>query len=243
MDRKRWGKWINFPSWSCSQCWNGSLRLLPATLQTTTSRTERLERDDPHYNHHEFLDRFVALLKCDNPACEETGTIAGNRHQHWLPDGTEDGYTDISYQVFSVVPSPLPFKLGSRVPQAVADRMREASALFWQDATAAANRAREAIGAILTDLGIETHSENKRRLNLHQRIEKLRARTDRTWGEQADLIEAIKWIGNEGTHETVSREEVLDAFELLETVIEDIYHRSRHELLARAQATNAKYRR
>jgi len=56
------------------------------------------------------------------------------------------------------------------------------------------------------------------------------------------MVEAAKWIGNEGAHQAVDRDDVLDAFEMLETVIEDIYVRTRHELLDKVRRTNAKHR-
>lgn len=140
------------------------------------------------------------------------------------------------------MPSPLPFLIGPKVPKPVDALIREAAALYWLDQAAAVSRVREAIEAILTDLGAPERSAGGKRLALHGRIAAFRTSAEGQWDEQADIIEAAKWIGNEGTHETVSRDAALDAFEMLETVIDDLYVRSRHVLLEKVRATNDRFR-
>lgn len=242
MDRDRWKRWAPYLSWPCPTCQSGNLKFVRDTLHEMPSRNERLSRDDPSSNPDESLLRFTALLKCDLNPCGEVATVAGDHYTHWLPDGSDDGFNDEGFEVFSIIPSPLPFKITSKVPWPVERAVREAATLFWVDHRAAANRAREAIEAILTDLGIPTVGSKGRPLRLHDRIEDLRAFDGGKWIEQSDMIEAAKWIGNEGTHASVDREAVLDAFEMLETVIDDIYVHSRHAVLAKARSTNIEHR-
>jgi hypothetical protein len=128
------------------------------------------------------------------------------------------------------------------VPRPIELVIREASALFWVDHKAAANRSREAIETILTDHSVPTVGAKGAPIRLHRRIESFAALEDGKWAEQAEIIEAAKWIGNEGTHATIDRETALDAFEMLETVIDDIYVRTRHAVLAKVRSTNAKHR-
>jgi hypothetical protein len=203
------------------------------------SRAERISMNDPAANRDDSTARFVAHLQCDAPTCGETGTIAGNRNAFsYRVSFEDDGYeTDISYEVLSIIPSPLPFRIPKQVPRPIELLIREAAALFWSDHKAAATRIREAVEAILTDIGIPETLPT-----LHHRIENLRKLEDGKWAEQAELIEAAKWIGNLATHETITRDDALDAFDMLETVLEDIFVRSRHELLAKARATNARHR-
>lgn len=242
MDRERWKKWVSYPSWPCPACQNGNLRLIPDTMKQVASRKERLDQSDPEHYHAETLNRFVALMKCDARHCGETATLAGNYYSHWVNDGSEEGHTDISYEVLSLIPSPLPFKIAKKVPKAIEDVIREAATLFWIDPKAAANRSREAIEAILTDLGIPTLTAKEKPMHLGKRIDLFAEIEDGKWAEQADIIEAAKWIGNEGTHATIDREMALDAFDMLETVIDDIYVRSRHALMDKVKATNEKHR-
>lgn len=242
MDRERWKKWVSYPSWPCPACQTGSLRLIHDTMKQIQSRSERLDQAEPDHYHDEKLDRFVALLKCDARSCGETATLAGNYLSHWINDGSEEGHTDISYEVLSVIPSPLPFKIGKRVPKPIEDRIREAAALFWIDHKAAANRSREAIEAILTDLGVTSTTLKGKPMRLADRIDRFAELEGGKWSEQAEIIEAAKWIGNDGTHAVIDREDAIDAFVMLETVIDDIYVRTRHAVLDKVRATNAKHR-
>jgi hypothetical protein len=111
MDRERWQRWVPYLTWPCPACQNGHLRLISDTFREAPSRSERLEQDAPSANHNERLWRFVGLLKCDFRSCGETATVAGNHLTEWYQDGSEDGITQESYEVFSLVPSPLPFKI------------------------------------------------------------------------------------------------------------------------------------
>ncbi len=243
VDQVRWKRWIAIPSWPCPACQNGTYRIVSKTIQVTESRAERLSQSDPSANHDDMLDRFVAHMKCDAPNCGETGTIAGNRNtfRFWVPD-ENDYRSEVSYEALSVIPSPLPFKIPPKVPRPIELKVREAATLFWTDQKAAASRVREAIEAILTDFGIPEHNDKGGPIWLDTRIKLFRELDDGKWAEQADLIEAAKWIGNLGTHDTVTRDEALDAFEMLETVIEDVFVRARHKVLAKARERNDKHR-
>lgn len=242
MDRAAWAEWISYPSWPCPTCQRGRLRLKHGSDYSSTSRSEHRSRQDEHYNHDERLDRFTGHLVCDHMPCGETATFAGDICTlRTFRDGSED-HLDTSYRARSIVPSPLPFPLGPKVPKALSALIREAAALYWLDQAAAVSRVREAIEAILSDLGAPERSPGGKRLHLHGRIIAFRALGDGQWDEQADIIEAAKWIGNDGTHETVSRDAALDAFEMLETVIDDLYVRSRQALLKKVRATNDRFR-
>lgn len=198
--------------------------------------------DDPHENHDDTIVRFVAHMRCDAPGCGETGTVAGNRNdfRFWIPE--EDRWeTSTSYEILSAIPSPLPFKIQPKVPSQVAAKIREAATLFWTDQKAAASRAREVIEAILTHFNIPERTDKGRPMRLDDRI-KLFRESDDKWDEQVELFHAAKLIGNLATHDTVSRDEVLDAFEMLEAVIEDVFVGTRRNILAKARERNDKHR-
>jgi len=181
-------------------------------------------------------------LVCDHKPCAETATFAGDLVTLRLFTGEEDEHVERSYRARSIIPSPLPFPIDPKVPKRVTTLVREAAALYWLDPAAAVSRVREVIGAVLTDLDTPEQNAKGKRLRLHERINLFRTFADGRWSEQADIIEAAKWIGNEGTHETVTREATLDAFEMLETALDDIYVRTRHALLEKVRATNARAR-
>ena len=61
----------------------------------------------------------------------------------------------------------------------------------------------------------------RRGLSLHARIEEFR----RKFPNEADMLMAIKWIGNSGSHasEKLTKDDTLDGFEILEHVIHKLF--------------------
>ena len=95
--------------------------------------------------------------------------------------------------------------------------------------------------ALLTERGVARHfnnTKNKRKLlSLHNRIVKFRAKN----AASAEALLAIKWLGNEGSHSTpegLGFEDLLDAYELFEHVIEQIYVKRDRRILKLASGIN-----
>lgn len=49
---------------------------------------------------------------------------------------------------------------------------------------------------------------------------------------------AVKWLGNAGTHDVLTHEDVLDAFELLDHTLDEVYHDRSKRILRTAKAIN-----
>ena len=79
------------------------------------------------------------------------------------------------------------------------------------------------IDAILTNKRVKRFSnvKGKRKLiNLHDRIVEFEKKDP---GIAKKLL-AIKWLGNEGSHaNTMTKNDVLDAYEILESVLDDLF--------------------
>ena len=85
----------------------------------------------------------------------------------------------------------------------------------------------------MTDQRIPRTTINKRRkrvsIPLHTRIEKFSEKKKKL----SEYIMAIKWLGNAGSHaEGVPRDELSNAFELVEAVLEEIYEGTHRRLSA-----------
>lgn len=90
---------------------------------------------------------------------------------------------------------------------------------------------------MLDHFGIPSKGPNGRRLTLHSRIEDF-AKTDDGNGT---FLSAIKWLGNSGSHPGgLTREDVLDAFDMIEHVLEDRFTTTKKDLMAKVAAVNAK---
>ncbi|MFE5258113.1 DUF4145 domain-containing protein [Streptomyces coelicoflavus] len=136
-------------------------------------------------------------------------------------------------------------KLPDSCPAPVKDRVQDAARVIWADAGSAANRLRSAIEELLTAQKIPRTklvtrrgpAQVKRRLRLstQARIEILRSKES----EAADLLEAVKWIGNSGSHEgSVTVEDVLNGVVLLEHALHTLYDRRAKDLAKIAKQIN-----
>lgn len=82
--------------------------------------------------------------------------------------------------------------------------------LIWLNPSSAANRLRAAIDQLLTDLGVSKSGST------HKRIERLAAPRP----EVATVLEAVKWIGNDGSHmAALPLKDVLEGVALLERAL------------------------
>jgi hypothetical protein len=134
------------------------------------------------------------------------------------------------------------FELPKKCPVDIAHELRAAFALYWSDPSATANRVRVALEHLMDHLGIQKRRKNKKgkfdKLTLHHRIE-IFTKTEPRIGDQ---LMALKLLGNTGSHDgRVMRDDVLDAFEIIEhALLELIDHRSKR-VAALAQGLKDKH--
>ncbi|MCH7889118.1 MAG: DUF4145 domain-containing protein [Proteobacteria bacterium] len=136
----------------------------------------------------------------------------------------EDGNPHLDYEV-DFIPKyfskPLElFRPPTKCPGTVKEQIRKSFSVFHCDLGAAANHIRQCVEEILSHAGIESRNTKGRFLGLERRI-KLFANVDHENAERAD---ALRWIGNFGSHpEALTKKDLFDAYEILEVLLEDIY--------------------
>ncbi len=71
------------------------------------------------------------------------------------------------------------------------------------------------------------------KLTLHARLLEFEKKD----GLNAPILRAIKWIGNDGSHQGgVSREEVLDAFDMMELALTNLFDDAAAKIMKKVQA-------
>jgi hypothetical protein len=140
-------------------------------------------------------------------------------------------------------PMPDIFELPKKCPTKVSSELRAAFAVFWLDPSGAANRIRVTLENLMDHLGIQKRRKNKEgkfnKLNLHHRIE-LFSITEPTIGNQ---LMALKWLGNTGSHDGgVDRNDVLDAFEIIENALLELVEQRSKKMAALAKELAEKHR-
>lgn len=129
-------------------------------------------------------------------------------------------------------------------PSEVGERVDAAAKILWLDPNAAANRIRAAVEALMDDQGVIRKDIDRRGkvigLSLDRRIAVFKEARPQ-YSEAADLILAVKWIGNVGSHEDVLRiPDVLNGVEFLDHALSLIYDDSRDDIKKRASEVTAR---
>ncbi len=201
------------------------LRLNTSSLAYAMSSESARASDEEWFDHRHVEYRFTALLKCDNIACGEVVPIAGLGEVEEIPDERMEHF-EYADQFFPTYfhPSPILISIPTTCPAPVREQLHASFSASWTDANSAANRIRVAVESLLDALRIPRTRKGKngrrQRYSLHERIESLPPHR----AEIKDLLLAIKWLGNHGTHETtLTQESVYDALDIFEVVLTNLY--------------------
>jgi hypothetical protein len=216
------------PDWNCPTCRKGLLRIKQGTLHSAEIRSSREAHDHEAWEPEWVREKYSCLLECNNESCKDIVASSGRGSvDHDVTFG-RDGepeyeYTRFFKPLFFDPPLRL-FDVPSTAPDEVQHELEQSFAQFFASPSAALNFARSAVEALVTHLGVKRFfvQKGKRRpLSLHARIELLPAQ----YGHVKDLLLAIKWLGNAGSHpgSEISADDVLDAYELIHHVLGEIF--------------------
>ena len=189
---------------------------------------------------------YSCLLECDNTACKEivSSSGVGYTEQYIVCDEEGEGtdYQDyFSPKYFS--PHLKIFNYQKNIPDEITEELENSFSLFFCDPPSSANHIRMALENLLNHMKIRKYRIQKKGgrsyLSLHERINSL----PQKYHDIQELFTAVKWLGNAGSHSgaTVSSDDVLDAYELMEHLLTEIFNEERKKnLKALAQTINKK---
>jgi hypothetical protein len=118
------------------------------------------------------------------------------------------------------------FPSPNECPERVAKPIRSSFALFFADSSAAGNHVRQAVEEMLTSKGVRrfttAKSGRRQQIPLVTRIADFAATNPTV--SASDPLSALRWLGNAGSHPGgLSPEDVLDAYEILDDLLDQIY--------------------
>ena len=228
--------------WRCPSCESGSLYLKAKTLHFAETRQSRKARDEEDWNpiDHATIYRFAGILECNNRQCSEVVVVSGSR-QNWVeiyyytdPDTgeSEDESHEFHEEYFFidyVRPSPPLITIPENCPTAVKAALAKAFVASWGDLWAAANHTRSCVEKLLN------HLREPQARNLHERIKNYKERDE----QRGAALLAVKWVGNAGSHaDDISRDDVYDAFDIIEVVLKDVFSRDYSKVAKSVDAIN-----
>ena len=127
-------------------------------------------------------------------------------------------------------------RIPEECPENVSKEFHEAFKLYWCDRAGGMNHIRKAVELIMDHLKIprtiKTERNTFHRLDLHGRINQFRPQNP----VLADRLEAVKWLGNVGSHSSeVSHDAFFNACDLLEDFIHTHFEKRGDKIVALAK--------
>jgi Domain of unknown function (DUF4145) len=230
------GPFVEAPLLMCPICSRASMELDLIPVNSPQLRTFDENSEDDSV----FLDGlFHGVLSCPRTPCANNYVVGGR----WVDEEAVDSEDaqlppNPNYYVSYIYPALPLIDFTENVPDTVRDLVAAASLVLLSDPSAAANRIRSAIEAVLDDQGIQRFQSRNRtnRLTTDARIKKFAERNPRA----AEQLMAVKWIGNIGSHERtpLGLSLVLDGIEHFDRALELIYDPREKALARRAAMIN-----
>ena len=238
------GPFQKWPSLPCLVCHRGALEMV--TISEFESKASADARVGVEIEEGPRSGFFHGELACSQPSCGSKYVVAGE----WTrgtddPDEETDSLDIYDPSLFGLtvrhILPPLPLiALPEGTPEPVKVLVESCSSVLLSDPNAASGRIRTAIEAVLDQQKIQkTGNSRAERLGIHARLNKLAEKN----GPAATHLIAMKWIGNEGTHERepVPLRSVLDGLELFARGIEILYDPREARLARMAALINKKH--
>jgi len=219
----------SIPDWICPTCNKGVLKYERKNIKTFEGALSLSAHGHPAWEPDWINGVFLGLLKCSNPSCNETVVMTGDFRSE---EGQEYDEMNNRYNLVLnkfLIPScfnpPMKiFQINDNVPEEIRDEIIKAFNVYWIDVSSCSNKIRVVVELIMDNRKVKKtfiHRGKRKGYTLHKRIEFFKL----TNPEEADLLMAIKWIGNTGSHrsDNLTRDDILDGLEILEHVLTKLY--------------------
>lgn len=202
----------------CPECNIGLLEAKKENIKEFEHKeyNKRLSQDDD-YEMHMFRNDFCGFLQCNNFTCSEKIVVAGEILLEEII--TYELKIIKKYSPTHFGRSPHIIEISGEYPEKIKLILLESFSLFWLNKSSCANRVRMCIEKVMDEFGVKKHDKNNDIMSLHNRIE-LFAKDNK---DLKEIILAIKWIGNEGSHSSVNVENLLDGYWLADYMLKKLF--------------------
>lgn len=175
---------------------------------------------------------FHCYLRCNNKKCQSLHVMSGEGRTEEHLGYDEDGMEMMSYPEFYAIkyidPSLNIIEISEKIPSDIKATLEESFLFFWIDCSSAGNKIRKSLEIIMDNLNIDKG-------NLHTRIKKFGEK----YRELSEMLMGVKWLGNFGSHEDgLTRDDLLDAYEVLDYVLHDLFLRDKYFDQIKRKASN-----
>lgn len=222
LDRETWrARWEggDYPSPPCPTC-GAPLNWDEAAVveRTPTHNVELVDLAGIEEAESKFAGWFV----CGHARCGEAVVVLGKCTYRYGYGDDGNTVTRRSFHPTAMYPPPPVIAAAEEVPDRIRDVLSVSFGLFWTNGESCAGRLRVVVELILEQEGFPAEPSPGKFVALDRRID----RWSSIYGASgiATSFKAIKWLGNVGAHETeVSRDRLLDAYEILDRVLKQMF--------------------
>ena len=215
----------SFRNWPCPSCKTGNLVIIKDSISAVETKESKSDRGHEAWEPDWIDEKFSAFLNCQN--CGDIVVVSGRRYAATYEDydrqtGIPESFQSEEYLIKCIYPCPPLFEIHKSFPEIVVKELKCAFSSYWADHAACANGMRRTVEAVMSEQGMKTAKKNGQPIFLNSQIKEY----EKTNSDNAELLDALKWLGNYGSHisETPhSKSDLLDGFELLEHVLLKIY--------------------
>jgi hypothetical protein len=207
----------SFPAFPCPNCSNGVFKRLK-------DKSFSYWRSGPDEDTMETEGKFASFFQCSYGFCATVAVMSGvatSVFERYVDgDGEEQMGEEVYFYPKSMTPGPMVISIPAKTPKSVQTELKKAFSVIWTDRGSAVNKLRVAIEEMLVGFGIDKETAEGMFIPLAQRLDRFQAMQI----GHHDTLLALKDLGNTGSHETMMPlKDLLDAFDILEDALEDIY--------------------
>lgn len=214
-------------NWRCPNCDSKSLHILKDKFTTKETQQSIKMREVDDYWETEWMDLTVSgQLQCKN--CKEFIFFIGkgNPYEYGYYDHQQDNYIQelqTSFTPLYIYPTIHIFEIPEKCPQSVREEIIESFKLYWTDLESCANKIRTSLEYLMDSFKVKKYSisssKKRQTISLHSRINFFPI------SEVKDILLAIKWIGNAGSHSKTLLEtiDLVETYKLYEYALKKIY--------------------
>jgi hypothetical protein len=218
------------PDWKCPHCENGLLSLRKDSLSYEETPDSRSLHSHPDWEPDWIDYRFTASFECNK--CTGITFVCGIGNEIFYPavEAGDEDFEDIEFIPKYFEPAIPLFAIPKGCPDSIGKILKSAFSVAWADLASGCNRLRVAVEKLIFELDPSLNG------TLHQKLEAL----SESHREPAHLLMAIKWLGNDASHDGSLREcDLAFGFRAMESVLKDLYANERDELRDLASIVNA----
>jgi len=208
------------PDFICPQCQRGRLSRMKGSFK---------ECRPEHLNDYEAqragvtYSRYAAIAICSDRKCGEVVIESGSFVD--IGDFDEDGRF-VEFAPNSFFPAPHMFQIPAKVPDKVRGPLSSAFELYWIDVDAAASKVRTSAEYLLDVLKVARKRKKKSGngkvfISFADRIKLLKHPNARE-----DWLDALRLVGNMGTHREIKQEQFFDMLDIYEALLRELYDNS-----------------